>query len=91
VSETSAERLSVADILRLSTALADQMVRSRASGHSFSDDQLAALVRAARFLHERNVPWPPLVQDVVDMLAAEMEAVRASLHVKAGGQVIPLR
>ncbi|CAM3335446.1 hypothetical protein [Methylobacterium mesophilicum] len=62
------------EVLRLSTALAEQMLASQITGRSISGDQLAALVGAARLLQDSNVPWPPLVHEVVQELADRMDA-----------------
>lgn len=61
------------EVLRLSTALAEQMLASQIMGRAISGDQLAALVGAARLLQDSNVPWPPLVHEVVQDLADRMD------------------
>lgn len=63
------------EVLRLATALAEQMLASQIMGRSISGDQFSALVSAARLLQDNNVPWPPLVQEVVHELAERMNAV----------------
>jgi hypothetical protein len=65
------------EVLRLATALAEQMLASQIMGRSISGEQFAALVSAARLLQDNNVPWPPLVQEVVHELAERMNAVES--------------
>ncbi|KNY20255.1 hypothetical protein [Methylobacterium sp. ARG-1] len=65
----------VAEVLTLSTTLANQILGSQAMGRPFAEGALTALVGAARFLHDNRVPWPPVVQDAIDMLAKKMEAI----------------
>jgi len=36
---------------------------------------LTALISAARFLQANQVAWPPLVQEVIQEIAAQMEAL----------------
>lgn len=61
------------EILQLSTMLAEQVLESRVTGRQFSDGQLTALVKAAWFLHESEVPWPPVVQEAIEILAHHVE------------------
>ncbi|MCJ2059791.1 hypothetical protein MKL09_25075 [Methylobacterium sp. J-048] len=62
------------EVLRLATALAEQMLASQIMGRSISGAQFTALVSAARLLQDNDVPWPPLVQEVVHELAERMHA-----------------
>ena len=64
------------EVLRLATALAEQMLASQIMGRAISGDQFTALVSAARLLQDNDVPWPPLVQEVVHELAERLEAAR---------------
>ncbi len=41
-------------------------------------NELEAVVKAAEFLHARNLPWPTVVTEVIDNLVAQMEGIRAA-------------
>ncbi|CAA2160490.1 hypothetical protein WYO_0317 [Methylobacterium sp. GXF4] len=72
------------EVLRLATALAEQMLASQIMGRAISGEQFTALVSAARLLQDNNVPWPPLVQEVVHELAERMNAVGSEPDGAAG-------
>ncbi|MHB2210906.1 hypothetical protein [Methylobacterium sp. CM6257] len=76
--DAHAQALDVRHILRLSTALAEQILGLDKTDHPLSENEVAALVKAARFLYDNDVPWPAVVQKAIDMLAEQMEAVRAT-------------
>lgn len=73
-----APTLNVRDVLSLTTKLAERMLHLRSTGHTHSVGELEAIVKAAEFLHERKVPWPTVVTEVIDILAAQMEIIRAA-------------
>ncbi|MGE8126580.1 hypothetical protein ACQKQD_06340 [Methylobacterium sp. NPDC080182] len=66
----------MSEVLRLANALAEQMLGSQVMGRALPPHQLTALVRAARFLSDNNVTWPPLVQEVVRVATEKIEAAR---------------
>ncbi|WP_139215675.1 hypothetical protein [Methylobacterium sp. UNC300MFChir4.1] len=66
----------MSEVLRLANALAEQMLGSQVMGRALPPHQLTALVRAARFLSDNNVSWPPLVQEVVRVATEKIEAAR---------------
>ncbi|MCJ2122066.1 hypothetical protein [Methylobacterium sp. J-077] len=72
--ETDPKAARMPEVLRLASALAEQMLASQIMGRSISSEQLTALVSAARLLQDNDVPWPPLVQEVVQELAERMDA-----------------
>ena len=71
------------EVLRLATALAEQMLAAQIMGRAISPAQFTALVSAARLLQDKDVPWPPLVQEVVHELAERMEAAGSEPDGKA--------
>lgn len=72
-----AEPEGIADILRLANELAEQVLALQVMQRPIPQQQLVALVGAARFFHENEVPWPPLVQEVVQEIAAKMEPLQS--------------
>src|SRR6478609_698639 len=60
--------------LRLVTALAEQLMRSQLAEGSISPERLRGLISGAQFLHDNNVPWPPVVREAMDKIADRMEA-----------------
>jgi hypothetical protein len=66
----------MSEVLRLASALAEQMLGSQVMGRALPPNQLIALVRAARFLSDNNVSWPPLVEEVVRLATEKMQAAR---------------
>lgn len=67
----------MSEVLRLTNALAEQMLSSQVMGRRLPPNQLTALVRAARFLTDHDVTWPPLVQEVVRVATEKMEAAQS--------------
>ncbi|MCJ2093927.1 hypothetical protein MKK67_15710 [Methylobacterium sp. J-072] len=72
--ETDPKAAKMPEVLRLATALAEQMLASQIMGRAISPEQFTALVSAARLLQDNDVPWPPLVQEVVQELAERLDA-----------------
>lgn len=69
--------LGLRDILSLSTKVAERVLHTRSAGHTLSVTELEAVVKAAEFLQEHGMPWPAVVTEVIDILVAQLEAVRA--------------
>lgn len=65
------------DILSLSTKVAERVLHTRNAGHTLSVTELEAVVKAAEFLQEHSMPWPAVVTEVIDILVAQAEAIRA--------------
>ena len=72
-----ARPLGLRDILSLSTKVAERVLHTRSAGHTLSVNELEAVVKAAEFLQEHKIPWPAVITEVIDILVAQMEAVRA--------------
>ena len=72
-----AKPLSVRDVLRLTTKLAERMLQMRSTGSTLSVNELEA-VKAAEFLLAHHVPWPKAVSEVIDSLVAQREAIEAA-------------
>jgi hypothetical protein len=68
----------VDEVLRLSETLAEQMMGAQVLGRTIPTQQLTALVGAARFLQDHNVPWPPLVDEVVQEIGKRMAAAKSA-------------
>ncbi|WP_020092306.1 hypothetical protein [Methylobacterium sp. 285MFTsu5.1] len=64
------------EILALAAMLAEQILAAQSEGQPFTQPQFNALVSATRFLHENNVPWPPIVQQALDLFAEQIEAIK---------------
>jgi hypothetical protein len=77
MTSVDAEPKGLAEVLCLANELAEQVLALQVMQRSIPENQLVALVSAARFLHENEVAWPPLVQEVVQEIAAKMEAIRS--------------
>ena len=74
-----AQPLGVGDVLSLATKLAERMLQARNTGRTFSVDDLDVVVKAAELLLALNVPWPPVVTEIIDILVADSEAIGAAL------------
>ena len=64
------------EVLRLVTALAEQMLASEITAGSISPARLTALIGATQFLADNDVPWPAAVQEAVDKVRQRMEATK---------------
>ena len=64
------------EVLRLSEALAEQMLESQILGHEIPTQKLTALISAARFLQDNGVPWPAMVDEVVQEIGKRMAAAK---------------
>lgn len=87
---SDSRQISVLDVLRLATKLAERMVHIRSTGRALSVDELVAIVKAAEFLHAYNVPWPAVVTEIIDILVAHGEAISAvSGNANAEARLLP--
>lgn len=77
MSGDDAQTLGIRDILSLSTKVAERVLHTRNAGHTLSVTEVEAVIKAAEFLHEHGMPWPAVVTEVIDILVAQVEAVRA--------------
>ena len=66
----------LSEVLRLVTALAEQMLASEITAESISPARLTALIGAAQFLADNVMPWPAAVQAAVDKIRKRMEAAK---------------
>ncbi|MGH1575153.1 hypothetical protein ACRAWG_36540 [Methylobacterium sp. P31] len=81
VMPASPERVS--EVLRLCTLLADRALDARIMGRPVPSDQTAALAKAARFLQDHGVEWPPLLTQVLHELADNSEQQGPDSEVEA--------
>jgi hypothetical protein len=65
------------EVLRLETALAEQMLASEISGGSMSPERLKALIAGAQFLQEQDVPWPAAVHEALDRIREQMDVAKS--------------
>jgi hypothetical protein len=81
VSEDDALSENLDEVLRLVTALAEQLLTSEIPAGSISPERLRALIGAVQFLDDNDVPWPASVQEALDKVRQRMDAKRlASDH-----------
>ncbi|MBE7249180.1 MAG: hypothetical protein INR63_29930 [Actinomycetospora chiangmaiensis] len=69
----SASNAKVAEVQRLATALAARVRYAQLVGRPVYEEQISALVNAARLMDEQNAPWPPMVEEVLTELARSLE------------------
>lgn len=77
MSDDDAQPRDLDEVLRLATALAEQMLASEISARSFTPARLTALIGAAQFLHENDVPWPAAVQAILDKIRERVDATKS--------------
>jgi hypothetical protein len=65
------------EVLRLETALAEQMLASEIPAGSMSPERLKALIAGAQFLHDKDVPWPAEVHEALDKIREHIEAAKS--------------
>ena len=65
------------DVLQLADAVANRLLEARTMNSSIDPEQFAALVRAARLLQDHEVPWPPLVVQVMQEFAEGLASAKA--------------
>lgn len=75
MSGTDATAKGMAEVLHLMNELAEQVLALQVMQRPIPSNQLTALISAARFLQANQVAWPPLVQEVIQEIAAQMEAL----------------
>lgn len=77
---TSPERVS--EVLRLCTELSERALDALITSKAVPANQTIALAKAARFLQDHDVDWPPLLTHVMHELADKIDrpasAARAS-------------
>ncbi|GJE57838.1 hypothetical protein EKPJFOCH_4360 [Methylobacterium thuringiense] len=60
-----------AEVERLTAALTDQILDAQIMNRPISEDQVQALAKAARLLHDNDIPWPPMLTQVLDELVQD--------------------
>jgi hypothetical protein len=63
----------IAEVQRLATALAARVRYAQLVGRPVYEEQVSALVGAARLMDEENAPWPPMVEEVLTELAKTLD------------------
>ena len=64
----------IAEVQRLATALAARVRYAQLVQRPIFEEQVNALVGAARLLDEERVPWPPMVEEVLMELAKSQDS-----------------
>ena len=72
MSDDDAQPQDLDEVLRLATALAEQLLASEIPAQSMSPVRIKALIGAAQFLHENDLPWPAVVQEALDKVRERM-------------------
>jgi hypothetical protein len=67
------------EVVRLVTALAEQMLASEIPAGSISPARLRALIGAVQFLDDNDVSWPVSVQEALDKVRQRMDAPKLAL------------
>ncbi|MEE7457564.1 hypothetical protein MPAR168_23475 [Methylorubrum populi] len=65
MTEASAQSDKLSEVARLVTLMADRILEAQITDRPISQEQFNALVNAAWLLQDHNVPWPPLVEEVL--------------------------
>ncbi|MBA9070177.1 hypothetical protein FHR71_003941 [Methylobacterium sp. RAS18] len=67
MTEASAEGQSgkLGEVARLATLMADRILEAQITNRPIPQEQFNALVNAAWLLQDHDVPWPPLVEEVL--------------------------
>jgi len=65
----------LSEALRLSTLLAERVLDALIMEHPIPGEQALALAKAARFLQDHAVEWPPLLTQVVHEMANRRKQV----------------
>lgn len=73
------------EVVRLSSALAARVRYAQMVGGPILPAQIEALLDAAKLLQACDVPWPPLVEQVLHDVAKELESPARTLDVEPGG------
>lgn len=77
VSDNDAQPRELEEVLRLATALAEQLLVSEIPARLMSPARATALIGAAQYLHENDVPWPAAVQEALDKIREHMAAAKS--------------
>ncbi|EIZ83940.1 hypothetical protein WYO_3472 [Methylobacterium sp. GXF4] len=72
-----ASNAQIAEVQRLATALAARVRYAQLVQRPVYEEQINALVGAARLLDEEKVPWPPMVEEVLMELAKSLDGSEA--------------
>ncbi|MCJ2127108.1 hypothetical protein [Methylobacterium sp. J-077] len=73
----------IAEVQRLATALAARVRYAQLVQRPVYEEQINALVGAARLLDEEKVPWPPMVEEVLMELAKSLDGSGATEDAEA--------
>lgn len=67
MTDASAEGQSakLGEVARLATLMADRILEAQITERQIPQEQFNALVNAAWLLQDHDVPWPPLVEEVL--------------------------
>jgi hypothetical protein len=65
------------EVLRLATAVAEQILASESPAQSMTPPRLKALIGAAQFLDDNDVPWPAAVQEALEKIREHMEGAKS--------------
>lgn len=57
--------ITVEAVIELTNELANQIMFDRILGKDVSKDRISTLMRIAIVLHENEIPWPPLLREVI--------------------------
>lgn len=77
MSDNDAQPRDLEEVLRLATALAEQLLASEIPARSMSHVRGKALIGVAQFLHENDVPWPAAVQEALGKIREHMAAAKS--------------
>ena len=77
MSEDDTQPRDLEEVLRVETALAEQMLASEIPADSMSPERLTALIGAAQFLHDNNVALPAAVHEALDRIREHMDAAKS--------------
>lgn len=60
------------EVADLAASLSSAVLHARMTGRGVSDEQVYALAKAARLFQDRGEPWPPILEQVLHELTAEV-------------------
>lgn len=80
MTDASAEEQSdkLGEVVRLATLLADRIFEAQIAARPIPQEQFNALVNAAWLLQDHDVPWPPLVEEVLHEAGRRMNQGEAA-------------
>ena len=70
---TRAPDAKLSEVQRLATALAARVRYAQLVGRPVYEEQITALVGAARLMDAENTSWPPMVEEVLTELARSLD------------------